>query len=374
MKLITSNYFRDILNERRENMAKVYFTDLSTKPSMSLLKKVLNLINKAGIENIIEEGNMTAIKIHFGEYGNLAYVRPNYVRVIVDRVKELGGKPFVTDANTLYRGHRSDAVNHLETALLNGFAYQTIGAPVIIADGLRGSDEVKVPINEEYVKEAKIGSAVALSDVVIAITHFKGHEQTGFGGVIKNIGMGAASRAGKMEQHSDSKPQYSQKKCVSCKMCERNCNYGAISVDPVIEIDYDKCVGCGQCIAMCNYGAIYPDFNTSGEGLCKKMAEYTKAALMNKKGLYISFINNISPNCDCWPMNEPPIAPDIGIAVSIDPVALDQACIDLVIDKVGHDPFKETHPNTNWEYQLDYAEKIGLGSRKYKLEKLYLLK
>ncbi len=355
-------------------MPEVYFTDFSTKPSMSLLKKLSNLMNKAKFDDVINKNNLTAIKIHFGEYGNLAYVRPNYVRVIVDKVKELGGKPFVTDSNTLYRGNRSDAVNHLNTAVLNGFAYQTIGAPIIIADGLRGSDEVKVPVNGEYVKDAKIGSAIALSDVIIAVTHFKGHEQTGFGGVIKNLGMGSASRAGKMEQHSDSKPQYSQKKCVSCRMCERNCNYGAIKVDPVVEIDYDKCVGCGQCIAMCNYGAIYPDFNSSGMALCKKMAEYTKATLVNKRGFFISFINNVSPNCDCWPNNEPPIAPNVGIAISTDPVALDQACIDLLIEKIGYDPFRKIHPNTNWEYQLEHAEKIGLGTRKYRMHKIYLYK
>ncbi|BBJ28845.1 DUF362 domain-containing protein [Athalassotoga saccharophila] len=355
-------------------MSVVYFTDMTTTPGMGLLDKLRILVEKAGISRIIKKDDLVAVKIHFGEYGNMAYIRPNYTRVIADRIKSLGGKPFLTDANTLYKGSRTNAVDHLWTATVNGFAQEVTGMPVIIADGLRGNDETEVPIDGEYVKNAKIGSAIALADVIIAITHFKGHEQTGFGGTLKNLGMGSASRAGKLEQHSTSKPVVNVDNCTACGMCERYCPTGAVKVvkfengKRYAVIDYDTCIGCGQCVAMCNYGAMVPQWNASSELLSMKIAEYTKAVLKDKKGLFVSFITNVSPDCDCWSINRPPVAPDIGIAASTDPVALDQACIDLVIKQVGKDPFKEAHPDVSWEAQLAHAEKIGLGSRKYELQ------
>ncbi len=351
-------------------MSVVYFTDLSTNGSINLLKKLEILLDKVGLDKIINQNNFVAVKLHFGEYGNLAFIRPQYIRVVVDQIKKHGGKPFLTDSNTLYRGHRSNAVDHLLNAYLNGFTYEVVGAPVVIADGLRGSDEVKIKINGTYVKEAKIGSAIALADVLVVMTHFKGHEQTGFGGTLKNVGMGSASRAGKLEQHSESKPYVVVENCIACRMCERNCPVGAITVNKFAVIDYAKCIGCGQCIAMCNYGAMSPKWDNSSELLSKKMAEYTLAVLKDKKAVFISFLTDISPDCDCWHTNRPPVAPNIGILASADPVALDQACIDLVKEAQGKDPFLEVHPKVTWETQLSYAQEIGLGSRKYELIKI----
>ena len=357
-----------------EKMSTVYFTDMSTTPGMSLLQKLKLLVDRTGISEVVKKDDLVAIKIHFGEYGNMAYIRPNYVRVLTDRVKELGGKPFLTDANTLYKGSRSNAIDHLWTATVNGFVQEVTGAPLVIADGLRGSDEVEVPIDGQYVKNAKIGSAIALSNVVIAVTHFKGHEQTGFGGTLKNLGMGSASRSGKLEQHSTSKPVVVTDNCTACGMCERHCPTGAVKVvkgengKRYALIDYDACIGCGECVAMCDYGAMTPQWNASSDLLSMKIAEYSKAVLKDKRGLFISFITNVSPDCDCWSINRPPVAPDIGIAASIDPVALDQACIDLVIKTVGKDPFHEVHPEVSWKAQLEHGEKIGLGSRKYELK------
>jgi len=349
-----------------EKMSTVYFTDMSTTPGMSLLQKLKLLVDRTGISEVVKKDDLVAIKIHFGEYGNMAYIRPNYVRVLTDRVKELGGKPFLTDANTLYKGSRSNAIDHL--------VQEVTGAPLVIADGLRGSDEVEVPIDGQYVKNAKIGSAIALSNVVIAVTHFKGHEQTGFGGTLKNLGMGSASRSGKLEQHSTSKPVVVTDNCTACGMCERHCPTGAVKVvkgengKRYALIDYDACIGCGECVAMCDYGAMTPQWNASSDLLSMKIAEYSKAVLKDKRGLFISFITNVSPDCDCWSINRPPVAPDIGIAASTDPVALDQACIDLVIKTVGKDPFHEVHPEVSWKAQLEHGEKIGLGSRKYELK------
>ncbi|MEJ5229446.1 MAG: DUF362 domain-containing protein [Pseudothermotoga sp.] len=351
-------------------MSVVYFTDLTTNGNLNLLKKLEVLLEKVEIGKIIKQNNFVAVKLHFGEYGNLAFIRPQYVKVVVDQIRRYGGKPFLTDSNTLYRGHRSNAVDHLLNAYLNGFTLETTGAPVVIADGLRGSDEMKVKINQTYVKEAKIGSAIALADSLVVLTHFKGHEQTGFGGTMKNVGMGSASRSGKLEQHSESKPVVVVENCIACRMCERNCPVGAITVAKFASIDYAKCIGCGQCIAMCNYGAMSPQWNDSSELLSKKMVEYTYAVLRDKPAVFVSFITDVSPDCDCWHTNRPAVAPNIGIAASTDPVALDQACIDLVLRATGKDPFLEVHPKVSWKTQLEYAEEIGLGTRKYELVKV----
>ncbi len=351
-------------------MATVYFTDLTTKPGMGLMGKLKLLLERLELGKLAGNGDLVAIKIHFGEYGNLAFIRPNYVRVVVDEIAKGGGKPFLTDANTLYKGSRANAIDHLRTATLNGFAPDVVGAPVVIADGLRGTDEIRIDPDGEYVKEAKIGSAIALANAIVVLTHFKGHEQTGFGGALKNIGMGSASRAGKLEQHSTSSPLVKAENCVACRMCERYCPTGAITVNVHAAIDYDKCIGCGQCVAMCNYGAIVTRWDASADLLSRRIVEYAKAALLGKRAIFISFITQVSPDCDCWPMNQPPVAPDIGIAASTDPVALDQACMDLVIQAVGEDPFRKAHPSVCWEEQLDHAEKIGLGTREYELERV----
>ncbi len=348
-------------------MSTVWFTDFSASPEMNLLQKLRALLREAGLPKIFKPGRLVAIKLHFGELGNLAYLRPNYVRVAVDELRNLGAKPFLTDANTLYVGTRSNAVDHLLTAAQNGFVWEVVGAPVIIADGLRGTDEVEIPVDGEYVKRAKIGAAVALADALLVMSHFKGHEQVGFGGTLKNLGMGSASRAGKLHQHSTSKPKNLEDLCTACGVCARFCPAGAITVADHALINYDLCLGCGQCVAMCTFGAMVPGDEASVDLLAKKIAEYAKAALNGRPALFVSFIQQVSPDCDCWGMNRPPVAPDIGILASTDPVAIDQAAMDLVLKAVGHDPFRRAHPQARWEEQLAHAERIGLGSRTYEL-------
>lgn len=313
--------------------SKVYYTNLRTKPGMSLLKKLRNLVKAAGIENINFEGQYTAIKLHFGEPGNMAYIRPNYVATIVDLLNSLGAKTFLTDANTLYKGRRDNAVDHLKSAMVNGFNPIQVNCNVIIADGLKGTNYAAIPVEgAKYCRAPKIGQAVADADIIISMSHFKGHEQAGFGGALKNLGMGCASIAGKLELHSSSQPKVNAKKCIGCKICEKNCNHSAITVGPdrLAVIDYEKCVGCGQCVALCQYeGAVLASWDTS-EVLNYKIAEYTKAVLKDKPHFHISFIMNVSPECDCWGHNDIAIVPDLGMLASFDPVALDQACADLV--------------------------------------------
>ena len=371
--------------------SKVYFTDFRARPGYNLLQKLEKLMKKAGIENIDFQNKYVAIKIHFGEPGNLAYLRPNYAKVVADVVKKLGGKPFLTDCNTLYVGGRKNAIDHLEAAYLNGFSPFSTGCHVIIADGLKGTDEAYVDINQEYVKTAKIGRAIMDADIVISLNHFKGHEGTGFGGAIKNIGMGCGSRAGKMEMHSSGKPNVILEKCKKCKQCIKICAHGAISYNEEGKavIDHNKCVGCGRCIGICNFDAIKSPNDEAADILNKKMAEYALAVVKDKPQFHISLICDVSPNCDCHSENDVPILPNIGMFVSTDPLALDQACVDACMKaqpmpgsqlarnlaKPGfedhHDHFTNSTPESEWKSCLEHAEKIGLGTREYELIEMH---
>lgn len=373
-------------------MAKsdVYFTTFKATSQENLLKKLHRLMKAAGFETIDFTDKFAAIKIHFGEYGNLAFLRPNYAKVVADYVKERGGKPFLTDCNTLYVGSRKNALDHMDTAYLNGFSPLQTGCHVIIADGLKGTNEALVPINLEYVKEAKIGQAIMDADVLISLTHFKGHEMAGFGGTLKNLGMGSGSRAGKMEQHCDGKPYVNEELCIGCGSCARICAHGG----PIIEnrkahIDTDKCVGCGRCLAVCPKNAIKATYQDSLKLLNYKMAEYSYAVCKDRPNFHITLICDVSPNCDCHAENDIPIIPDVGMLASFDPVALDQACVDLcnkmpVIDgsclddnhkqfgetEHDHEHFHMTHPDAEWRTCLEHAEKIGLGTRGYNLKQI----
>src|SRR5690554_6927126 len=232
--------------------SKVYFTTMHATLKENLQQKLYRLIKTAGVEQIDFKNKYTAIKIHFGEPGNLAYLRPNYARTVVDIVKELNGKPFLTDCNTLYVGGRKNALDHIESAYMNGFSPFSTGCHILIGDGLKGTDEALVPVDGgTYVKEAKIGRAIMDADIIISLSHFKCHEATGIGGALKNIGMGCGSRAGKMEMHSSGKPYIKEEKCISCGMCVKNCAHDAISITSSAVIDQNICVGCGRCIGIC---------------------------------------------------------------------------------------------------------------------------
>ena len=365
--------------------SKVYWADFRADFRENLQQKLTRLMKTAGMGEIDFDNKYVAIKMHFGEPGNLAFLRPNWAKTVADFVKERGGKPFLTDCNTLYVGGRKNGLDHLDTAMLNGFNPMTTGCQVIIADGIKGNDEVEVPVEGgEYVKNAKIGRAVMDADVFISLTHFKGHESAGFGGTLKNIGMGCGSRAGKMEQHNAGKPHVVQKHCVGCKMCTKICAHDAISVqDRKAAIDHSKCVGCGRCIAVCARNAITVNFDESHTNLSRKMSEYAKAVVDGRPCFHISLIIDVSPNCDCHAENDAPVVPDVGMFASFDPVALDMACVDAVNtqpilrgsaadigDCHDQDHFHCIHPDTDWMSCLEHAEKLGLGTREYELIKI----
>lgn len=360
--------------------SKVYYCDMHTG-RMNLPEKLKFLMKKAGFEDIDFTNKYAAIKIHFGEPGNLAYLRPNYAKVVCDYVKELGGKVFLTDCNTLYVGGRKNALDHLDSAYTNGYNPFQTGVHTIIADGLKGTDEELVPVNGEYVKEAKIGQAIMDADIVISLNHFKGHELTGFGGALKNLGMGCGSRAGKMEMHSAGKPSVVQDLCIGCGQCIKICAHDAPTItDHKASINHDKCVGCGRCIGVCPKDAIKASMDEANDILNYKIAEYTKAVVDGRPCFHISLVIDVSPYCDCHSENDIAIVPDVGMFASFDPVALDQACADAVnkqpatansiLHKHGHehhDHFTDVSPETNWKSCLEHAEKIGLGTHEYEL-------
>lgn len=364
--------------------SQVYFTNLRARPGDNLLQKLERLIIKAGIDQINFDRKYVGIKIHFGEPGNLAYLRPNYAKVLVDFVKARGGKPFLTDCNTLYVGGRKNALDHLESAYTNGYNPFAVGCHLLIADGLKGTDEVYVPVKGgEYVKDAKIGRAIMDADILISLNHFKGHENTGFGGALKNLGMGSGSRAGKMEMHSAGKPNTRRELCIGCGACQRICAHEApVMTDKRITIDHDKCVGCGRCIAICPRDAIRPPFDESYDVLNYKIAEYAKAVVDGRPCFHINLVMDVSPNCDCHSENDAPMVPDVGMFASFDPVALDVACADAVnqqpvlpgshLEEMGchhhtGDHFHVSHPETNWRACVEHAEKLGLGVQDYEL-------
>jgi len=370
------------------SVSKVYFTSMRTKVGESLLAKMDRLIRKAGIGDIDFNRKFAAIKVHFGEPGNLAFLRPNFAKVAADRIKALGGMPFITDCNTLYVGRRNQGLLHLDAAAENGYNQITTGCQNIIADGIRGTDDVDVPVKGgKYCKAAHIGRAIMDADIIVSLTHFKGHEATGFGGALKNIGMGSGSRAGKMAMHNDGKPKVDKELCIGCKICARFCAHGAISFSGgKAAIDHVKCTGCGRCIGACSKNAVDNEWTSGNTALSCKIVEYAKAVLDGRPGFHINVVNHVVPNCDCHNESDAAVVPDIGIFAGFDPVALDKACIDAVnaapgiqasllggrkrchLDASGNeDHFTDIHPSTDWRIQISHAEKIGLGSGAYEL-------
>jgi uncharacterized Fe-S center protein len=372
----------------------VFFADLKAG-GKTLLDKIDVLLDRTDLKGKIKERDLVAIKLHFGEKGNTAFIRPIFLRRVVDRVKQNKGKPFLTDTNTLYRGMRQEAVSHLTNAYENGFAYSVVDAPILIADGLRGNSATKVRIDKPIFKTVSIAHEIYMADVLMSVAHFKGHELSGFGGALKNLGMGCASREGKLSQHSNISPKVKAKACKGCELCLSTCAQEAIlmrSPEPRVEskrmvafIDSKKCIGCGECILTCPTGAVQIQWNETIPTFQKKIVEYAYGAVQKKHGkvLCLNFLTQISPACDCYGYSDTPIVNDIGILSSEDPVAIDQASVDLVNGEGGNpssklpkgwergeDKFRALYPEVDWSIQLKYAEEIGLGTRDYDLIKI----
>lgn len=370
----------------RTAMSKVYFTSSRLKKKRSALDKLGDVVEAAGLD-FFKPNDLVGIKLGFGEKGNTAYLRPPFVRRVVDMVKARGGKPFLTDSNTLYHGKRANSVDHLLLADEHGFGISQIGAPVILADGLRSGSTMEVEVNLRHFKRVKFGGIIGETDALISLAHFKGHMVCGFGGTIKNVGMGLGSRAMKQLMHSGSiRPEYERAgSCTRCGRCVAACRHRAIVLGKTeAEFDHALCVGCADCIPACPFECLKVTWTEKPEVVGEKTVEtaYGVIKALGGRCLYVNFLLDITPDCDCFPFNDNPIVPDIGIVASRDPVAVDQASADLVNAQesipgsvIGRKARKEDkwhylHPEIDWRAHLRYAEEIGLGSTAYELEEV----
>lgn len=364
-------------------VSAVYFAGVRARSDRdNKLNKIRRLFDAAGMAEAVRKGDITAIKLHFGERGNDSYVNPVLVRLIVEMIKEAGAKPFLTDTNTLYGGGRANSIDHLATALRHGFGYEVTGAPLIIADGLRSDYWKQVRIDGKHFSSVKIAGEIAAADSMVVVSHFKAHLPAGFGGAVKNLGMGCAPASGKADQHS-TRPIFNAEMCSGCGSCQEICPQSAIKVNKrITSIDYGACLGCGECLRTCPTHAIDFDWFVEVPPFMERIAEYALGAVKGKESRagFFNFLLNITPDCDCVPWSDAPFVPDIGILASCDPVAVDQASFDIVNRQIGlqnsllernrapgDDKFKGIWKNTDGLVQLEHAAKIGLGNREYSL-------
>lgn len=351
--------------------SKVYFIGVTNSDDTQLIEaKLGRLLEESRVLDFIGKNNKVAVKMHFGEEGNTGFVKLEYLRLICEAIIKKEGAPFLADTNTLYRGRRTNSKDHLQLAYEHGFTKDRVGAEVIIPDDNKKENTATVNIGQKFIKKAKIASLFSRADIIIGVSHFKGHLMAGFGGALKNMGMGCATREGKLSQHSDVSPVVIGKNCTACGECVEICPVKAITIkDNISSIDNAKCIGCASCIAACKFGAIDVNWESGGMHLQQKMVEYAKAVLKGKAGrcAFINFAIKITKECDCLAKDDPRIAPDVGIFASNDPVSIDKACYDLINKANGRDIFKEAHPGRNGIKQLQYASTLGLGSLDYDL-------
>lgn len=366
--------------------AKVYFADLRARtPNRNRTAKLKKLYEAAGFNAVVRKGDLTAVKVHFGERGCDTHISPTYVRAMVERIKACGGRAFVTDTNTLYSGSRHNAVDHLTTAVEHGFDYAVLGAPVIIADGLDSTNVLEVPIAGKHFQRVKIAGDIVRADSLLVLSHFKGHELAGFGGAVKNLAMGCAPRAGKQDQHCV-RFVVDAKKCIGCEECVKVCPVGAAAmVEKKAVIDKAICIGCGECLTVCRKKAMSINWHTEIVPFMERLVEYALGAVTGKEGRvgYVNFLVNVTPDCDCVPWSDAPIVPDIGFLASTDPVALDKACLDLVNEQAacpecklehglgfGEDKFTALWKWTRGDVTFVHGPAMGLGRPEYELVRI----
>jgi len=332
---------------------------------------VIKLYKKASFASLFQKNDLVAAKIHFGEKRNDGHINASWIKPLLAEIKKNGAKIFLTDTNTLYQGERQNSVDHLLLAYSHGFSIESLGVPIIIADGLVSRNFSEVAIEGKHFKSVKIANDILFSDALVVLSHLTGHILSGFGGAIKNLAMGCAPRSGKQLQHTDIIPKINAAKCKACERCIRICPQRAIHLENnIATIDYDLCYGCAECITICRNDAISYNLGKGTASIQEKMAEYAFGAVKDKKGkvCYFNFLTHITRECDCLDKAQKPIVNDIGILASFDPVAIDSASLDLLKEKAGEDILAKLLPGKDYNIQLNHAQEIGLGERKYELD------
>lgn len=346
MTSVTNVYFIPILSYSE--------TEKISKGAEELLKRIVKN------EGIVLEKKIP-LKVHFGEEGNLTYIESKNYEGIIDYLRKNGNEPFFIETNVLYRGQRTTKKNHIKLALKHGFNQ----IPIVIADGDIGEDYEEVKIDMKNISRFKIAKEISKQKQIIVLSHLKGHIGAGFGGAIKQLGMGCATRGGKLEQHANTIPIINPLQCKKCKKCTQHCPSDAISIGILPRIRKKKCIGCAACISVCPYGSIKINWvGTISKKFYERMAEYAYATQKDKQIIYISFALNITKNCDCEGHNMKPFVRDLGIFASTDPVAIDMACLDKLSQREERTVFRRGR------YILDYGESIGLGKKAYTLIEL----
>jgi uncharacterized Fe-S center protein len=364
-------------------MSEVFFAQVGSSGGKGLLENLRALFKKAGFADCLSPKDLVAVKLHFGEHGCTSFIPSIYIREIVEEIKLNGGNPFLTDTGVLYLGKRRNAYDHVLTAFANGFGYASTGAPVIIADGLRGSDVLQIEIPGKYYRHVDVAGVIVQADSLVVLSHITGHNLTGFAGTFKNLGMGAVGRKVKLSIHELVRPEIEAGRCDACATCVRQCPAEALYIDrknKSAAIDLSLCIGCGECVNVCENEAISIKWRGESGQAQEKLVEAASAVIKQKQGkiCYFNFLLNVTPSCDCWERSLAPMVPDIGILASKDPVAIDQAAADMVkeappaLDSTCADPARRFTPADGgpWDIQLRFAEMIGLGSRSYNLVEL----
>ena len=352
------------------SVARVFFTAVSDGESLESIAAKASALAQKAFDGVVAPDRACAVKTHFGEANNIGYLKPPIVRAVVDYVKSSGGNPFVTDTNTLYVGQRSNAIDHLNLAQEHGFTQETLGTPVIIADGLMGTNQVTIPIRGgKHFSEVRIASAACEAAGSIVLSHVKGHCLLGFGGSLKNVGMGFSARAGKLTQHHGGHPDFDADACTACGTCVEWCPADAIVMEEKAALLPEKCIGCGECYTLCPHGAIRFGWNVDGPSLAEKVCEHALGFLSNKAGRvgYLNFLMDVTKDCDCMAVKQKPEYPNVGVFASTDVVAVDKAAADMSLERYGQDIWAKWWPDSNPEAQFSYGKAIGIGATEYEL-------
>jgi len=352
-------------------MTTVYFYELKDRSTLEeRIQGTRAILEASGFDAILSKKDKVAVKTHVGEKKNTTHVAPQIVKVVVERIKRTGASPFLTETSTLYKGERSNAIDHLNHAHAHGFGYDKVGAPFIMADGLFGNSEVAVKIPGKIFSSVLIARDVVYADALVAISHPTGHIGEGLGACIKNIGMGLASRKGKLRMHSTMKPRIKGGSCTFCRQCIMWCPEGAIiEKDGKAFIIEEKCIGCGECLSVCRFDAVEYNWGVESAELQRRTVEHAFGVTIGKRGklFCLNFLTDMTKECDCMAKTQEPILPDVGILASVDPIAIDQATLDLTREKAGKDLSTASYPNLDGTIQLAHGESIGMGRRKYTL-------